>query len=184
MKRHFIKLQIIVLFITIIGLEAKSQELLTILPVNKNTNKVEYSEVVKVEGTAKELYTRNLTWINSFFKNASAVTKVRDENNGLISGTYRLRLMNKLADSTDAPAGLVQYDFKFEFKDGRYKYTIDGFASQEVSKQPIEKWLNPKDPSYNSNTVSYLKQIDKYIKDLITGLKKGMQPKVVVKDEW
>lgn len=182
MKTNYFKSIFIVL--SIISLKANSQELLKILPINKTTNKIEYSEVVKVDGTSKELYTRGLTWINSFFKHANEVTKVRDENNGIISGTHAMRIMNKLADSTEVLFGLVQYDFKFEFKDGRYKYTINDFASKEMSKQPIEKWLNPKDPSYTSSTPSHLKQIDKNIKDLIAGLKKGMEPKVIVKDEW
>lgn len=184
MKSSFLKLCFIMSGVVIMSLNARSQELLTILPVNKTTNKVEYTEVVKVEGTASELYTRGLMWINTFYKNPSDVTKIRDEGNGIISGTHRIQLMKKLADSTDVPSGLVQYDFKFEFKEGRFRYTINDFASKEMSKQPIEKWLNPKDPSFNANTVNQLKQIDKYVKDLIAGLKKGMQPKVVVKDEW
>jgi len=184
MKRYFIKSQIIVFCLILMGINAKSQNLLTILPVNKTTNKIEYTDVVKVEGTSKELYTRGLTWINSFFKHAAEVTKVRDENNGIISGTHTMRIMNKLADSSEVFFGLVQYDFKFEFKDGRYKYTINDFASKEMSKQPIEKWLNPKDPSYTTNTPYHLKQIDKYIKDLVASMKKGLEPKAVIKDEW
>lgn len=169
----------------VISINAKSQDTLRILPINKNTNKVEYSEVVKVEGTASELFTRALMWINIYFKNAGDATKVRDESNGVISGTYRIQLMSKQTDTTKTLAGgVVQYDFKFEFKDGRYKFTINDFASKEMSKQPIEKWLNPKDPSFTSNTKFHLEQIDKNIKDLIVSLKKGMQPKVIVKDEW
>jgi len=176
---------ILIITCVVLSINVKSQDTLKILPINKSTNKVEYSEVVKVEGTASELYTRALMWINSFFKNAGDVTKVRDESNGIISGTHRIQLMNKLADTTKTIAGgLVQYDFKLEFKDGRYKYTINDFASKEMSKQPIEKWLNPKDPSFTSNTRFHLEQVDKFTKDLIASLKKGMQPKVIVKDDW
>jgi len=183
MKRNFYKAVIIfACVIAYFGLQA--QEMLTILPVNKNTNKIEYSEVVQVDGSSNELYKRSIDWINLSFKNASSVTKVRDEASGIIEGQHRIRLMNKLEDGTDFLFGHVQYNFKLEFKDGRYRYIFNDFVFIDQSKQPIERWQNPKDTWHTKYTVSHLEQIDAFMKDLIKGLKKEMLPKVEVKDEW
>lgn len=163
---------------------AQTPEKKVTLPTNKETGKVEYIDVVKVEGTPSDLYARGLSWINANFKNASEVTKVRDEANGVIEGKHRIRLMNTVEEGVENVFGYVQYEFKLEFKEGRYRYSFYNFIFADQSKQPIEKWLNPKDPGYTVNTPSHLEQIDKFIKELISSLKKEMKPKVVVKDEW
>ncbi len=184
MRTLFMKPIIYVLSMLLMSLGVKSQEMLKILPVNKNSNKIEYSEVVNVEGKPGELYTRAIAWINSFFKNASDVTKVRDESNGIIEGKHRIRLMSMIEEGVENLFGYVQYEFKLEFKEGRYRYTITNFVFMEASKQAVEKWLNPKDPNHTANTVSHLEQIDKYVKEMIESMKKGMKPKEVIKDEW
>lgn len=175
---------LIVLAFIFMNAPCHAQEMLSILPLNKNTNKIEYAEVVQVSGTSAELYTRALMWINTFYKNASSVTKVRDENNGIIEGQHRIRLMNKIEDGTEMLYGYIQYNIKLEFKEGRYRYIFNEFVSVEMSRQPIERWQNPKDTQHTANTLSHLQQIDVFMKDMIVSLKKGMEPKVEVKDEW
>jgi hypothetical protein len=49
---------------------------------------------------------------------------------------------------------------------------------------PIEKFFNKKDPAYNPAWDSYLYQTDTTMRSLIVNLKKGMEPKVIKKDEW
>jgi len=183
-KTIFMKPMIYIAAIILMAMDLEAQDLLTILPVNKNTNKIEFSEVVNVEGKPSELYTRAIAWINSFFKNASDVTKVKDESNGIIEGKHRIRIMNKIEEGVENLFGYVQYEFKLEFKEGRYRYTIYNFVFMDASKQALEKWLNPKDPSHTINTVSHLEQVDLFVKDLIKSLKQGMKPKEVIKDDW
>jgi hypothetical protein len=70
-------------------------------------------------------------------------------------------------------------------KEGRYRYTITNFNYKDVSRQPIEIWLNKKDKAYIPAWDNYLKQVDVVIRKLIESLKEGMQPPAVVKpDEW
>jgi len=161
-----------------------NSQILTTLPVNPNTNKIEYTGVIQVEGTTAELYTRALAWINSYFKNASDVTRVRDSNNGIIEGLHRMRIFNNLEDGTQLQAGLVQYEFKLQFRDNRFRYEIHSFVGRDISRAPIEKWLDTKDPSHSSKTPYHLEQIDKNIKEMIASMEKGMQKKVEVIEEW
>ncbi|MDD3877415.1 MAG: DUF4468 domain-containing protein [Bacteroidales bacterium] len=166
------------------GLQTAFSQEIPVMPLNPNTNKIEYSGVVQVEGTADELYVRCIAWINTFFNNASSVTKVRDRNNTLIEGVHRIRILNKLEDGTELFAGHVQYDFKLQFRDGRFRYEINNFSAREMSRSPIEKWLDKNDPSFTTNTPYHLEQIDKFVKDLIKDMTEGMQPKVEVNEEW
>jgi len=170
-------------FITYV-LPLKSQDEMPVLPINENTNKIEYAGVVQVEGTAAELYTRCIAWINSFFPNASSVTRVRDSNNNVIEGLHRIRITNPIDTGSEVAAGQVQYEFKFLFRDGRYRYEINNFASREVSRVPLERWLDKTDSSHNVNTPAHLRQVDTYIKNLIDSKTKAMQPKVEIIEEW
>lgn len=84
-----------------------------------------------------------------------------------------------LEDGQKVDAGTVQYEFKLEFKDGRYRYTLGDFVLRQNSAIPTEKWLNASDPE----SKSYLKQLDNFAQDWIKSLKEGMKPVVVKKEE-
>ncbi len=154
------------------------------IPVNERSNLIEYAGVVQVEGTAEELYERCLEWINEFFPNPHGVVRVRDNENLIIEGLHRIRYMNQLEDGTDILSGHVQYEFKIQFRDGRYRYEITNFADRKVSRVPLERWLDKDDPAHNKNTPSHLTQIDAFIKDLIDNKTAAMQPEEEYIEEW
>ena len=150
-------------------------------PVDEETGLITYKEVVNEEGTKQDFFNRAVGWINSFYKNPVDVTKVRDPESGIIKGLHRFKIKNTDKDGNQLDAGVVQYRFVLEFKDGRYRYTLTEFVLRQASKIPVEKWLNKNDPQ----SKSYLKQIDKFAQNWIASLKQGMQPKVEKKDdEW
>ncbi len=150
-------------------------------PVDEETGLITYKEVVNEEGTKQDFFNRAVGWINSFYKNPVDVTKVRDPESGIIKGLHRFKIKNTDKDGNQLDAGVVQYRFVLEFKDGRYRYTLSEFVLRQASKIPVEKWLNKNDPQ----SKSYLKQIDKFAQNWIASLKQGMQPKVEKKDdEW
>ena len=151
------------------------------LPIDEETGLITYQEVVEEEGTKKEYFNRAIGWINGFYKNPVDVTKTRDPESGIIKGIHRFKIKNTDEDGDTSDAGVVQYNFVLQFKDGRYRYTLTEFVLRQASKIPAEKWLNKSDPQ----SKSYLKQIDKFAQNWITDLKKGMKPKVEKKDdEW
>jgi hypothetical protein len=155
------------------------------LPVDEETGKITYKDVVKVEGSKEDLFNRSISWINSFYKNPLDVTRERNFANGVVKGLHRIKIKNTGKDGTKTDAGTVQYEFTLQFKDGRYRYILTDFVLKRSSKIPVEKWLNKKDPQYNPNWQSYLKQIDDFAQKWIESLKKGMQPPVEkVEEDW
>lgn len=155
------------------------------VPVDPDSKLIIYQETVQQEGTRDTLYIRAIAWINAFFNNPQSVTSVRDRENGVISGHHRVAMKdtdeegNVLVTTT-----IVEFDFKIETKDGRYRYTFNDFSMKATSKYPLERWLDKTDPTYQPKYDGYLSQVDTHIKAVIADLKKGMQPKKVKSDEW
>jgi len=74
-------------------------------------------------------------------------------------------------------AGIVTYAIRIEFKENRYRYTLNDFNLKAQSRFPLEKWMNKKDPAYNSNWDLYLYEVDTAVQRLVHSLKEGMKPK-------
>jgi hypothetical protein len=155
------------------------------MPVDNDTKKITYKDVVTQEGTPKILYQRAVSWISSFYSNPSEVVKVRDTINSAIELKHRIKVWNydKKGNKT-TEADLVEYNMKIEFKEGRYRYTITDFNVKRVSKYPLERWMDKSDPDYSASCDSYLKQIDDEIQNVLKNLKEGMKPKVIKNDNW
>lgn len=155
------------------------------VPVDPDTKLITYQDVVTEEGNKDTLYNRAIEWINTYFKNPNEVTRIRDKENGKIMGQYRVRMMDK--DEEGNPLNstvIVEYTFRIELKEGKYRYTINDFEMKAASKYPLERWLDKTDPTYNPIYEEYMSQVDLHIKDLIASMKKGMVKKVVKDDNW
>ncbi|HPL03530.1 MAG TPA: DUF4468 domain-containing protein [Bacteroidales bacterium] len=155
------------------------------VPVDPDTKKIIYQEVVQQDGIKDTLYNRAISWINKFFENPQGITKVREPENGKIIGTYRMRMQDTLLDGSKTLSNvIVVCTFTIEAKDGRYRYTLDDFYVPGTSKIPLEKWLDKTDQYYSPKYEDYLKQVDQYVNRFITSLKEGMQPPIIKVDEW
>lgn len=151
------------------------------IPVDDDTGLITYQDVVTEEGDKEAFFNRAISWINEYYTNPVDVTKTRNPETGLIKGLHRIRLKDVSADGVQTDAGTVQYRFTLEFKEGRYRYTMDEFVLRQASKIPAENWLNKSDPQ----SKSYLQQIDEFAQDWISSLKAGMKPEVDKgDDEW
>ena len=153
--------------------------------VDPDTKLITYQEVVTMEGTKDVLYSRAIAWINSYFKNPQGVTTKRDPENGEILCAYRFWMKDadkdgNLVNSTT----MVEFKFRLELKEGRYRYTFNQFRKKAASMFHLERWLDKSDPQYTPKCDGYLLQVDENIKEIIASLKKGMEPKAVKKDDW
>ena len=165
-------------------LSVKAQQNTATLPVDPDTKLITYKEVVTVTGTPTELFNRAIEWVNKQYKNPTDATKVRNPATGLIEIIHRIELTRD-DKGVSRPAGIVDYAMKLEIKDGRYRYTITNFNFKDVSRQPIEKWMDKKDKAYTPDWDNYLTQVDVATKKLIETLKQGMLPPAPKKtDEW
>jgi hypothetical protein len=154
------------------------------LPIDPDTKKITYKEVVQEKGTRDELYVRGIAWINSFYKNPADVTRTRDRDNGLIKGVARFKTYYTDPDGFKKEGPVIEYSLVFEFKEGRYRFSFTEMTRKETSRQPVEGWLNKKDPAYNPQWDDYLKQVNVFFTETITSLKKGMAPVVKKEDTW
>jgi len=155
-----------------------------LMPVDEDSKQITYKEVVNQEGNKDILYDRGAEWLRAFYLSPVSVAKVQDKVNGKIEGTARFPLSYMDDSGLKRDAAIVFYDFKIEFKDGKYRYVINNFHLKAASMFPLEKFLNKRDPAYNPTWDSYLYQTDTTMRSLIVKLKKGMQPKVIKKDDW
>jgi hypothetical protein len=156
------------------------------LPVDQTSGLITYQEVISVEGSKDTLFNRCATWLHTFYANPWEVAKVRDQATGLIKIQHQFRVYDVDENGLKTDAGMIIYSMKLEFKENKYRYTIDNLLLKTVSKYPIENWLDKSRPDYNEKYENYLKQIDSYFRDeLIKSLKEGMLPPQKVKpDEW
>ncbi|MCD4736906.1 MAG: DUF4468 domain-containing protein [Bacteroidales bacterium] len=168
----------------IIGQESKTTEGPE-LPVDEKSGLITYKEVVTEDGTKEEFFNHAVVWINSYYKNPAGVTKVRDLETGEIKGVARFKIKNTDKNGFETDAGVIQYNFTLEFKEGRYRYILTGFFLKQASKIPVEKWMDKENQQYTPVWDDYLLQINKFAEDWIASLKEGMKPKVEnTDDDW
>ncbi len=153
------------------------------LPIDEDTKLITYKEVKTEKGTKDELYDRGFQWYHKFFKNPTDVIRETNKEDGTIKGIARIQIFNE-EKGVKSVKGVVEFTIITEFKDGRYRYTIRNFNLKQASYFPLEKWLNPKDPSYKESSNKYLSQIDAYITDMINNLDKAMELVVKKEDKW
>lgn len=155
------------------------------IPIDPETGKAKYEEVVKVEDAdKKELYKRLEHWFNTYFKNPASVIESKDEANGIIKGKHRIDLYTKhTAGGVEAKKGIEYYTITVAVKDGRYRYTIDDIFFHAVPKIYIESWLGPKQ---DANQKYWVEQTHNSIIRLIEDLKKTMSNPVPgpKEDNW
>ena len=182
MKRFFSALIIILFAATIHAQEVTSVN----MPLDENTGLITYKEVVDEPGTKDELFNRCSEWLHTFFPNPWETVKVRDQSTGLMKIQHQFRTYNTDSQGNKIDAGMILYNAKIEFKENKYRIVVDNFVSKEVSRVPVETWLNVSAPNYNPLWKNYLAQIDNYVQnELIKSLKEGMKPKKeAVEDVW
>ncbi|MCX6252481.1 MAG: DUF4468 domain-containing protein [Bacteroidetes bacterium] len=153
-------------------------------PVDPDTKLFKYQEVVNQDGTKDILFERGMAWMRVFYVNPNSVANVMDKANGKIEGIGRLRVYYFDKDSTKLDGGIVTYALRLEFKENKFRYTLNDFNLKTISRYPIERWMNPKDPDYTPRCDSYLYQVDTVMQRLVRMLKEEMKPKTQKKDEW
>jgi hypothetical protein len=130
------------------------------------------------------LFNRCVYWLNDFYKDPTRITTIRDVATGKIVGNHQFRIYYE-EEGIKKPAGMVRYNFTIEFKDNKYRYTIDEILLKSSTNLPVEKWLNKDDPAYDPRWDNYLQQIARYVKDWSVSLKEKMQPEPEKpEDDW
>jgi hypothetical protein len=172
-----------ILICCFIGVMLHAQNDTPIIPIDEETHKIKFKEVVEEEGTKNELFNRCVYWLNEFYKDPTRVTTIRDLPTGKIAGRHQFRIYYYNEDSVKVRAGLVRYNFTIEFKENRYRYTIDEVLLKSTTDLPVEKWLNKDDPAYDPRWEQYLQQVVDYVDNWTGTLKEKMKPEPEKKDD-
>lgn len=155
------------------------------LPVDTESKKIQFREVVEQQGTPAYLYDKAIEWFGYYYLNAQSVYSVQSKENGKIEGIGRMKVYyNDEASGVRREGGQITYQIKMELKDNKFRYTLTDFNLKLASRFPIEKWMDKTDPAYNPNWDSYLYQVDTTMQRLISTMKEKMKPTVIKKDEW
>ena len=155
------------------------------VPIDEQTNLVTYKEVVQqANATPQELYDRAMTWVKNFYKNTAEVIKSSDRDKGVIQLRSSVRIYVVKEDGSKVFKNIVYYNMKIECRPGRYRYTITDFNEKAAAAAPVEVWLNTENPKWEIGQYAYLNQIDEQILALIESLEEGMNPPVIIEDEW
>jgi len=155
------------------------------MPIDSNTKKITYVEVITQTGTKDTLFNRAIEWCNKFFKNAQSATTTRNKDDGKIAGTYRFKVFNPPdKDGLKTDAGVISYSFMIESKENKYRYKITDLNLKGLSYYPLERWLDVKEQSYSPLWNYYLIQVDDYMKEFGKSLKAGMKAAKKVSDDW
>lgn len=156
------------------------------LPIDKNTKKITYSEVVYVADSADkyELFTRAREWFAKAYKSSTNVVQMEDKEGGTIVGKALMQVYHKALGTHES--GYINYTISIYFKDGRYRYEITDFHHTGQSVQagriqdfgPCERMINSTEKimgiSARKTFNYYLFQMNNEIKSLITDLKLSM----------
>ena len=155
------------------------------VPIDEETNLVTYKEVVQqANATPQELFDRAMIWVKKFYKNTTEVIKSSDRDKGVIQLRSSVRIYVVKEDGSKIFKNIVYYNMKIECRPGRYRYTITDFNEKAAAAAPVEVWLNTENPKWEIGQYAYLNQIDEQILALIESLEEGMNPPVIVEDEW
>ncbi len=155
------------------------------VPIDEQTKLVTYKEVVQQAGaTPQELYDRAMLWVKNFYKNTNEVIKSNDREKGVIQLRSSVRIYVVKEDGSKFFKNIVYYNMKIECRPGRYRYTITDFNEKATAAAPVEVWLNTESPQWEIGQYAYLNQIDEQILALIESLEEGMNPPVIIEDEW
>jgi len=93
-----------------------------------------YSNVEKVENTsANELFTRASIWLAETYVNPKEVVQYSDKESHIIISKGAFLYQQSFPSYYIYSYGYVKYTMKFEFKEGKYKYTITDFIHDENS---------------------------------------------------
>jgi hypothetical protein len=166
------------------AIHAQDTTLAGIVPVDES-GMITWQGVVQVPGKSKDdLYKKGIEWVNSYFPNASSVTKKRSPEDGLIEGAYSIRLTDEV-NGQKVPSKTINYRFKLEFRDGRFRYTINEFTLKADSRFPLERWLDKKGPYYDIKNKPYLEQIRDTINEMIGKMTSFItKPDKPEEEEW
>lgn len=148
----------------------------TIPDLPTRDGKVFYSGVVTVDSTtANVLYERAYGWFVDTYNSAQDVIQMSDKDTGIIVGKGGF---DQLFSAFAAAFVHIEMTVKIQVKDGRYKYEITDFRSDNT---PYEVWLEQTGKMLAKKAAKMSEELNSHVLGLINSLTKKM---ATVEEEW
>ncbi len=162
-----------------------SQSVKAQLPIDKETNKVKFTNIVDLPLLSKDkIYKKAKLWIVSTLKSGDNMVELSGDNSDQIIGTGNILLDSLKIEKYIAQDAILNFKFIIFCKDNKLKYSVENFnLHYEYALHSYNTELEEiKSPEYISNkylvefnkqTPIYLKKkIDNLIADFIYSMKK------------
>lgn len=160
------------------------------LPIDSETGKITFSEVVYVDSTITkdQLYYAAREWFAKVFKNSKDVLEIDDIQSGKLigNGNFTISTTEYLTDSR------VDFSISIYIKDGRYKFVFSNFNHVSFKSGYSGGALEDEKPDcgnlfmMKAGWIDVKEQTKTNVSNLISDLKKSMVDltKGEDKDDW
>ncbi len=149
-----------------------------------------FSDVVETDEVSSDvLFTRANLWFVDNFKNADKVIQFKDKSTGII----KAKPVIAYHGADEYYKGTINYLITLQFKDGRFKYTIEDFfhTGQNINIGTITTHEEAKFKAFGSSKArrnTEWENLQKVVKNeadfIITSLKEEMRKSVKTDDDW
>lgn len=144
-------------------------------PIDEKTKMVTYQEIIDADTSADRLMERAIVWAEHYYKSPGTVIQEKNHEENYIVCRHQFEVWNLDKKGNNESKGpRIDYQLKIETKDKRYQYTIYKINKKNATYFGIEEWIDY--PEKYDFAQEYLPQIDKFMQDLITDMKKWMLP--------
>jgi hypothetical protein len=141
------------------------------LPIDPETKKFTYTEVIEQSGLQKDLYLRAREWFVHAYQNADDVIQMDEKESGRIIGKGKSSIY--LSMNTR----YIRHTVTIDIKDNKYRYIITNFVldwGNGVATEPFETLQK----MYQKKAYTKTAEI---VPDIIASLKKAMSTN---KNDW
>ncbi len=175
------------------------QNMMPNFPFDSATNKISYSEVIKIDSTIDkdELYKRARAWFSKTYNSSKDVIQFENKDDCKIIGKALFKVSFKTIIGSNYPGGYINYTISIYTKNGKYKYEITDFYHTgiitESGRVPdggaCEQLINENrgfmGNSYKKTYLLFLIQLDENIRLLVDSLTKEMnKPSIKDDKDW
>lgn len=165
------------------------------LPLDAD-GKIEYKKVVEEKADAETLYNRAMTWITANIRNHALKVTLLDESNRVIEAYKKFNIEFDIETEVKGFGGLntktetksykimVRYDFKLEFKEGRYRIVLNNFRMASDSGIPVERYFEDEDEEKQEYYEKFFESLDSNAKSFIEAIQQALKEAEEVDDSW
>lgn len=171
-----------------------------ILPLDNETGKIAYSDIIKFDSFAKDdIFIKANEWFVNVFNSADNVIQLNSKEDGVIIGKGFSKLTSK--PSAVYVTSKLYYTIKIEVKEGRYKYSIYDIyylAYPDVynpSPSPLtseflygiymkEDFTKTKFKGKSKLRYTYVIDLDTEIRKIIMNLTSAIIPSTIGEEDW